>query len=73
MKQAFILFAQLLLMHYVYSQHTVGKRWDARFGGTASDEMYAIAQTGDGSFILAGSSGSVATKHSHHEVVMTTG
>ncbi len=42
------------------SQHTVTKRWDARFGGYSPDYLSAICQTSDGGFVLAGVSASGA-------------
>jgi hypothetical protein len=34
------------------------KEWDARFGGTSIDELYALHQLNDGSYILGGKSSS---------------
>src|SRR5215216_5941777 len=34
------------------------KLWDKRFGGTSTDELYALQQTADGGYILGGGSNS---------------
>ncbi len=38
------------------SQTAPGKQWDARFGGSSSDEFASLQHTTDGGYILGGSS-----------------
>ncbi|MCW3125845.1 MAG: hypothetical protein JWO03_1503 [Bacteroidetes bacterium] len=57
MKKAFLILI-LLYASCTHAQHTVMKKWDARFGGTGADQMAAIALTNDGGYILAGTSAS---------------
>ncbi len=56
MKKALILLLQIILALSLYSQHFVSRKWDARFGGIESDQLYAIKQTRDGGYILGGTS-----------------
>ncbi len=43
--------------YYVVKTDSVGvKQWDARFGGSLEDELSTVLQTGDGGFLLGGSS-----------------
>jgi hypothetical protein len=55
-KKALILLLQIILALSLYSQHFVSRKWDARFGGIESDQLYAIKQTRDGGYILGGTS-----------------
>lgn len=48
--------------YWIVKIDTVGnKQWDKRFGGNASDDLYALQQTKDGGYILGGISFSDST------------
>ena len=36
------------------AQTAPGKQWDARFGGSESDQLHSLQQTADGGYILGG-------------------
>lgn len=43
------------------------KLWDIAFGGTADDQLFGLAQTGTGSYVLAGHSTSPKSEHKSQE------
>ncbi|MEP7170844.1 MAG: T9SS C-terminal target domain-containing protein, partial [Bacteroidota bacterium] len=39
-----------------FSQNPLVKQWDARFGGSATENLFTLQQTDDGGYILGGNS-----------------
>src|SRR5437016_465423 len=57
MKKSFPLFFLFVVSFpFSYSQTSLVKRWDKRFGGTDNDVLSSFQQTKDGGYILGGSS-----------------
>ncbi len=55
-----LLSTAMLLMNVLYSQTSLVKQWDYRYGGIGRDELSFIEQTSDHGFVLGGSSSSNA-------------
>ena len=60
-KKALLLFLLVITGFNSYSQQFVGKKWDARFGGTNFEQMTTVLQTPDGGYILGGQSQSTVS------------
>jgi len=59
MRKVYLLFFLFIFCGgFSFSQNSLVKQWDKRFGGTSIDEFYSFQQTKDGGYILGGYSSS---------------
>lgn len=57
MKSLHVFIRLIFLSQFVFAQHpTFVKKWDKRFGGTATDLLFSFQKTSDGGYILGGCS-----------------
>ena len=54
-----IFFIFIIISKTCYSQSSLVKQWDLRFGGTNNEELWAFQRTTDHGFILGGWSNSM--------------
>jgi len=54
MKKSIAFLLSSLFIYFLQAQNPTIKQWDYRYGGTGSDRIFALQQTTDGGYILAG-------------------